>query len=103
MARNGGGGYIISPWTKNPLRKIPENSGFPAKEDGHARKRPIQGILELHSGEPESWAFCLAHQNRTIAIASDFRVDGAKSPEILQKKGFFHFWAQTSQPEIAKR
>ena len=25
---------------------------------------------------------CLAHQNRTIAIASDFRVDGAKSPEI---------------------
>ena len=30
---------------------------------------------------------CLAHQNRTIAIASDFRVDGAKSPEILQKEG----------------
>ena len=29
----------------------------------------------------------LAHQNRTIAIASDFRVDGAKSPEILQKQG----------------
>ena len=29
----------------------------------------------------------LAHQNRTIAIASDFRVDGAKSPEILQKEG----------------
>ena len=28
----------------------------------------------------------LAHQNRTIAIASDFRVDGAKSPEILQKE-----------------
>ena len=27
----------------------------------------------------------LAHQNRTIAIASDFRVDGAKSPEIPQK------------------
>ena len=30
---------------------------------------------------------CLAHQNRTIAIASDFRVDGAKSPEIPQKEG----------------
>ena len=30
----------------------------------------------------------LAHQNRTIAIASGFRVDEAKSPEILQKKGF---------------
>ena len=29
----------------------------------------------------------LAHQNRTIAIASDFRIDGAKSPEILQKEG----------------
>ena len=29
----------------------------------------------------------LVHQNRTIAIASDFRVDGAKSPEILQKEG----------------
>ena len=30
--------------------------------------------------------FRLAHQNRTIAIASDFRVDGAKSPEFLQKE-----------------
>ena len=29
----------------------------------------------------------LAHQNRTIAIASDFRVDGAKSQEIPQKEG----------------
>ena len=28
----------------------------------------------------------LAHQNRTIAIASGFRVDGAKSPEIPQKE-----------------
>ena len=42
----------------------------------------------------------LAHQDRTIAIASDFRIDGAKSPEILQKKGF---WAPKSQPEIANR
>ena len=40
---------------------------------------------------------CLAHQkNRTIAIASDFRVDGAKSPEILQKEGI-------SASEIATR
>ena len=30
--------------------------------------------------------FPLAHQNRTRAIAGDFRVDGAKSPEIPQKK-----------------
>ena len=29
----------------------------------------------------------LSHQNRTIAIASDFRVEGAKSPEIPQKEG----------------
>ena len=29
----------------------------------------------------------LAHQNRTIAIASDCRADGAKSPEIPQKEG----------------
>ena len=37
------------------------------------------------------FSFCLllflAHQNRTIAIASDFRVDGTKSPEIPQKEG----------------
>ena len=41
-------------------------------------------------------AFGLAHQNRTIAIASDFRVDGAKSPEIPQKEGL-------SASEIATR
>ena len=41
----------------------------------------------------EDLVFCLrrkknlVHQNRTIAIASDFRVDGAKSPQIPQKKG----------------
>ena len=42
----------------------------------------------------ESWTSALtksvrflAHQNRTFAIASDFRIDGAKSPEILQKEG----------------
>ena len=29
----------------------------------------------------------LTHQNRTIAIASDVRIDGAKSPEIPQKEG----------------
>ena len=31
--------------------------------------------------------FSLAHQNRTFAIASDFRVEVAKSPEIPQKEG----------------
>ena len=34
---------------------------------------------------PEVWNS--EHHNRTIAIASDFRVDRAKSPEILQKQG----------------
>ena len=43
----------------------------------------------------------LAHQNRTIAIASDFRVDGAKSPEIPQKEGVLG--SEKSQPEIANR
>ena len=38
----------------------------------------------------------LAHQDRTIAIASNFRVDGAKSPEIPQKEG-------VSASEIATR
>ena len=37
----------------------------------------------FHSGRQAT----LAHQNRTIAIASDFRVDGTKSPEIPQKEG----------------
>ena len=35
----------------------------------------------------EIWLKFLVHQNRTIAITSDFRIDGAKSPEIPQKEG----------------
>ena len=38
----------------------------------------------------------LAHQNSTLAIASDFCIDGAKSPEIPQKEGVLG-------PEIATR
>ena len=38
----------------------------------------------------------LSAPNRTIAIASDFRVDGAKSPEIPQKE-------EVSGSEIAAR
>ena len=37
---------------------------------------------------PGKLRFSLAHQNRTIAIASDFRVDGAKSQKSRRKKGF---------------
>ena len=43
-------------------------------------KRPIKRSMIITE-------LILAHQNRTIAIASDFRVDGAKSPEIPQKEG----------------
>ena len=42
----------------------------------------------------------LSAPNRTIAIASAFRVDGATSPEIPQKE---EVWVQKSQPEIANR
>ena len=46
----------------------------------HSVKRRFSSLISA-SSHP------LAHQNRTIAIASDFRVDGAKSPEIPQKEG----------------
>ena len=46
-----------------------------------------QMLLNLSMAQPTANTWGLAHQNRTIAIASDFRVDGAKSPEILQKEG----------------
>ena len=42
----------------------------------------------------------LVHQNRGIEIGGNFRVDRAKSPEILQKD---EFRAQKSQLEIANR
>ena len=48
-----------------------------------AWETPVSGG---QGGKSES---LLAHQNRTIAIASDFRVDGAKSPEIPEKERGF--------------
>ena len=59
----------------------------------YGRKPPK--TLRPHSGKvfPQQRAnlrrfFCrLAHQNCTIAVASDFRADGAKSPEFPQKEG----------------
>ena len=47
----------------------------------------VHGLTFLWFGLPGPLLTNLAHQNRTIAIASDFRVDGAKSPEIPQKEG----------------
>ena len=43
----------------------------------------------------------LAHQNRTIAIASDFRADGAKSPEIPQNEGGFGLRNHSPESQIA--
>ena len=43
---------------------------------------------------------CLAHQNRTIAISSDFRVDRAKSPEISQKEWGFGPRNRNSKSQI---
>ena len=45
------------------------------------------GIREEFDRNLANFLLILAHQNRTIAIASDFRVDGAKSPEIPQQEG----------------
>ena len=44
--------------------------------------KPVEAFRNL-----QLLLMALAHQNRTIAIASDLRVDGAKSPEIPQREG----------------
>ena len=49
------------------------------------KRRESTNILRRMHHQSPLW--CSAHQNRTIAIASDFRVDGAKSPNIPQKEG----------------
>ena len=41
----------------------------------------------LCNGTCGNFSLALAHQDRTIAISSDFRVDGAKSPASLRKEG----------------
>ena len=57
------------------------------------RARAVSGGGREEAAEPNYpprlWVLslaALAHQNRTIAIASDFRVDGAKSPESRKKE-----------------
>ena len=45
--------------------------------------------LKIHKQEEKNRGQtdkALAHPNRTIAITSDFRVDGPKTPEIPQKE-----------------
>ena len=54
-------------------------------------------LFSLHiKNKSVHYQFGLAHQNRTIAIASDVRVARAKSPEIPQKE-------EVSASEIATR
>ena len=43
----------------------------------------------------------LAHQNRTTAIASDFRIDGAKSLEIPQEEMVLGLRSRNSKSQIA--
>ena len=62
---------------KNGLEKRKTEVNFPSP-----RCRPLKHSMIFHCCQRN-----LAHQNRTIAIASDFRVDGAKSPEIPQREG----------------
>ena len=69
-----------------------------AEESGSMRNAAcvcLSNLRSLGACGPRTAVICsivggkltLAHQNRTIAIASDYRVDCAKSSEIPQKKG----------------
>ena len=51
----------------------------------HLGPDPHLKVLDIF--RPTQRPISLAHQNRTIAIASVFRPDGAKSPEIPQQEG----------------
>ena len=44
-------------------------------------------LVAMRQGPSSQHLIFIRTLNRTIAIASDFRVDGAKSPEIPQKEG----------------
>ena len=61
-------------WHRDRVKNVKSMPNRPQRRGGRgALERGVRG------------ACALAHQNRTIAIASDFRVDGAKSPEIPPK------------------
>ena len=61
------------------------DSGGCSLQEGSCKSTPLWKVYEKLC--EKYILLVLAHQNRTIAIASDFRVDGAKSPEIPQKEG----------------
>ena len=92
---------------KPPRLKHPRLAALDFSDpDLRASIRGLCGAARGSAGVPRKKGYYnnsvahLAHQDRTIAIASDFRVDGAKSPESPQKEGV---WAQKSQLEIADR
>ena len=55
------------------------------QSSGHRSTEKVNGNVRINVDA--RYHLNLAHQNRAIAIASDFRVDGAKSPEIPQQEG----------------
>ena len=77
--------------TKQSTKKLPNRPGFTHVQP--VTLKPVIRIFRIFrvfvSAFSAFSAFSLAHQNRTIAIASDFRVDGAKSPEIPQQEGLW--------------
>ena len=79
--------WLLTPHIKNNKARKRTGTGN--------QNRPNRVFQEPKLGDP------LAHQNRTIAIASDLRVDGAKSPEILQKKRGFGFRNRSPKSQIA--
>ena len=70
----------IGIWNGSDWRHL----GFPNRSSNHTRRFSV-----------------LANQNRTITIASDFRVDGAKSPEIPQKEGGLGLRNRSPKSQIA--
>ena len=82
----------------NPRRgKKRRKSQQKTKEEGQKEEMPKWINWALGGGclsDPDTWR----HQNRTIAIACDFRVDGGKSPEIPQNE-----WVSGSETAARNR
>ena len=85
--------YTIARQKAQVCRHEPDK---PSRKSGYRGGPRGGGQTQVPPQELDSIPRLLVHQNRTIAIASDFCVDGAKSPEIPQKEG-------VSGSEIATR
>ena len=64
-------------------------------------ERTSRDSVGVAKGSSNSWVANLAHQSRTIAITSDFRVDGAKSPEIKSERRGFGLRHRSPESQIA--